>query len=134
MLDSSQCRGTLQLRENREIPNFEEEENILEGWLGKPDGLLKNKTNLEIHHIISGQKNYLKIIKLNFSLKNLLCGCFVRGGEYAAVFRTKRMGIIVNQRPYFFIFLGLCQELIKLPHSENMNNEKLMASMRACPT
>ena len=74
-----------QAAEARGIPTIEEYEDIVEGWLGKPKGLLQvcwerglinpNDPNIEKSYTLHGRKNSLGIINLEYSLKNLLGSC-----------------------------------------------------------
>ena len=73
-----------QAAQARGIPTTEEYEDILEGWLGKPKGLLQvcwerglldPNENIDKVYTINGRKDALGVLNLDFSLKSLLGSC-----------------------------------------------------------
>ena len=142
-----------QAAQARGIPIFEETEAVIEGWLGKPKGLLQvawergfidpTISNPKNYYTIVGRKNALGILMPETSLKQILANCSDFEEEETMLQSMGRnMGVLVDQTPKCHPELagegieyswGCAKNRYhQLPIAEKKRKEKFVGSMRLC--
>jgi hypothetical protein len=142
-----------QAAQARGIPIFEETEAVIEGWLGKPKGLLQvawergfidpTISNPKNYYTIIVWKNALGILMPETSLKQILANCSDFEEEETMLQSMGRnMGVLVDRTPKCHPELagegieyswGCAKNRYhRLPIAEKKRKEKFVGGMRLC--
>ncbi len=142
-----------QAAQARGIPIFEEMEDVIEGWFGKPKGILQvawergfiepTISNWKNYYTITGRKNALGILMPETSLKQILANCSDFEEEETMLQSMGRnMGVIVDRTPKCHPELagegieyswGCAKNRYhQLPLVEKKRKEKFVGSVRLC--